>query len=193
VASEPADSPPSKEAAMATSLQSAVTPSDGDAIVTVRGDLDADTAPQLRTHLGYLIGQCHYRIVLDLAGVVLLDSAGVDVIVRAAAWTRQQDGDFVVRCASPAAAELLDLAGVTQAGTTRPFRGRLADAARRPRRSAGWCPASRRASGAGWRLCTCYTTPIGAARPPHQWLPGSGLSLFTRRHRRAQLKGLGWR
>jgi anti-anti-sigma factor len=123
VASEPADSPPSKEATMATSLQSAVTPSDGDAIVTVRGDIDADTAPQLRTHLGYLIGQCHYHIVLDLAGMVLIDSAGVDVIVRAAAWTRQQDGDFVVRSASPAAAELLDLAGLTQAGTTGPSAG----------------------------------------------------------------------
>jgi anti-anti-sigma regulatory factor len=55
--------------------------------------------------------------------VVLLDSAGVDVIVRAAAWTRQQDGSFVVRSASPAAAELLDLAGVTQAGTTDPSAG----------------------------------------------------------------------
>lgn len=108
---------------MATSLESAVTPSDGDAIVSVRGDIDADTAPQLWTHLGYLIGQCHYQIVLDLAGVVLLDSAGVDVIVRAAAWTRQQDGSFVVRSASPAAAELLDRAGLTQAGTTGPSAG----------------------------------------------------------------------
>ena len=85
---------------MATSLESAVTPSDGDAIVTVRGDIDADTAPQLSTHLGYLIGQCHYHIVLDLAGMVLIDAAGVDAIVRAAAWTRQQDGSFVVRSAS---------------------------------------------------------------------------------------------
>jgi len=123
VASEPADSPPSKEATMATSLESAVTPSDGDAIVTVRGDINADTAPQLSTHLGYLIGQCHYHIVLDLAGMVLIDAAGVDAIVRAAAWTRQQDGSFVVRSASPAAAELLDLAGLTQAGTTDPSAG----------------------------------------------------------------------
>jgi RNA polymerase sigma-B factor len=121
VASEPVDSPPSKEATMAALLQSAVTPSNGDAIVSVRGDIDADTAPQLWTHLGYLIGQCHYRIVLDLAGVVLLDSAGVEVIVRAAAWTRQQDGSLVVRSASRAATELLGLAGLIQAATTDPF------------------------------------------------------------------------
>jgi hypothetical protein len=37
----------SKEAAMAPLLQSATTPSDGHAIVTVRGDLDTDTAAQL--------------------------------------------------------------------------------------------------------------------------------------------------
>jgi anti-anti-sigma factor len=118
VASEPAESLPSKEAAMSALVQSAVTPSNGDAIVTVRGDVNEDTAPQLWTHLGYLIGQGHHHIVLDLAGMVLIDSAGVDVIVRAAAWTRQQGGDFVVRSASPPAAELLELAGITHAGIT---------------------------------------------------------------------------
>jgi anti-anti-sigma factor len=147
VASEPADSPPSKEATIATLLQSAVTPSDGDAIVTVRGDLDADTAPQLRTHLGYLIGQCHYHIVLDLAGVVLLDSAGVEVIVRAAAWTRQQDGSLVVRSASPAAAELLDHAGLTQAATTPPPRS-ASQRRTRPRMGARV-----KASLGDWRRC----------------------------------------
>ena len=35
---------PNEEAAMAPLLQSATTPSDGDAIVTVRGDIDIETA-----------------------------------------------------------------------------------------------------------------------------------------------------
>ena len=42
---------------MAPLLQSATTPSDGQAIVTVRGDLDTDTALQLWQYLSYLIGQ----------------------------------------------------------------------------------------------------------------------------------------
>jgi anti-anti-sigma regulatory factor len=56
-----------KEATMAPLLQSATTPTDGSAIVTVRGDLDADTAAQLWQYLGYLIGQGHHHIVLDCA------------------------------------------------------------------------------------------------------------------------------
>jgi hypothetical protein len=57
-------------------LQSATTPTDSSAIVTVRGDLDTDTAEQLWQYLGYLIGQGHHHIVLDLHGMILIDSAG---------------------------------------------------------------------------------------------------------------------
>jgi len=53
---------------MAPLLQSATTPLDGPAIVTMRGDLDSDTAAQLWQYLGYLIGQGHHHIVLDLRG-----------------------------------------------------------------------------------------------------------------------------
>ena len=42
---------------MAPLLQSATTPSDGHAIVTVRGDLDTETAAQLWQYLSYLISQ----------------------------------------------------------------------------------------------------------------------------------------
>jgi anti-anti-sigma factor len=76
----------------------------------MRGDLDADTAAQLWQYLGYLIGQGHQHIVLDLRGIVLIDSVGVDVIARASAWIRCRGGDLVLRSASPAVAELLAVA-----------------------------------------------------------------------------------
>jgi hypothetical protein len=57
---------PSKEAAMAPLSQSATTPSDGHAIVTLCGDLDTDTAAQLWQCLSYLVSQGHHHIVLDL-------------------------------------------------------------------------------------------------------------------------------
>ena len=50
---------------------------------------DSDTAAQLWQYLGYLIGQGHHHIVLDLRGMILIDSAGVDVLTRASAWTRR--------------------------------------------------------------------------------------------------------
>jgi anti-anti-sigma regulatory factor len=58
---------------MAPLLQSATTPADGDAIVTVRGDIDSETAGQLWQYLSYLIGQGHPHIVLDVRGMLLID------------------------------------------------------------------------------------------------------------------------
>jgi anti-sigma B factor antagonist len=99
-----------KEATMAPLLQFASTPADGDAIVTVRGDIDTQTAGQLWQYLSYLISQGHHHIVLDLRGMILIDSAGVEVLARASAWTRRKGGDLVLRSVSPALVEQLELA-----------------------------------------------------------------------------------
>jgi anti-sigma B factor antagonist len=96
-------------------LQSATTPSEGDAVVTVRGDIDTATAPQLWQYLSYLVGQGHHHIVLDLRGMILIDSAGVEVLARVSAWTRRKGGDLVLRSASAAVAEQLELARRSEA------------------------------------------------------------------------------
>ena len=95
---------------MAPLLQSTTTPSAGDPVVTVRGDIDAETASQLWQYLSYLVGQGHHHIVLDLRGMVLIDSAGVEVLARVSAWTRRKGGELVLRSVSPALAEQLELA-----------------------------------------------------------------------------------
>ena len=95
---------------MAPLLQSATIPADGDAIVTVRGDLDTHTAGQLWQYLSYLVGQGHHHIVLDLRGMILIDSAGVEILARVSEWTRRKGGDLVLRSVSPALAERLELA-----------------------------------------------------------------------------------
>ncbi len=105
---------------MAPLLQSATTPSDGPAIVTMRGDLDSDTAAQFWQYLGYLIGQGHQHIVLDLRGIILIDSVGVDVLTKASTWTRRRGGELVVRSASPSVAEQLDLARLAEAHRSHP-------------------------------------------------------------------------
>jgi len=98
--------------------QSAFTPSDDYAIVTVRGDLDERTASRLWQYLSYLILHGRHHIVLDLAGMVLIDSAGVDVIVRAATQAHRGGGDLVLKSARPTVAEVLELAGLSQAQRT---------------------------------------------------------------------------
>ena len=100
---------------MAPLLQSATTPTVGSAIVTVRGDIDAETATQLWQYLGYLIGQGHHHIVLDLSGMILIDSAGVEILARVSAWTRRKGGELVLRSVSAALAEQLELASQAEA------------------------------------------------------------------------------
>jgi anti-sigma B factor antagonist len=100
---------------MARLLQSATTPSDGAAIVTVRGDIDTQTASQLWQYLSYLVGQGHHHIVLDLRGMILIDSAGVEVLGRVSEWTRRKGGELELRSVSPDLAEQLALARQTEA------------------------------------------------------------------------------
>jgi len=105
---------------MAPLLQSATTPSDGPAVITMRGDLDTDTAAQFWQYLGYLVGQGHQHIVLDLRGIILIDSVGVDVITRAFAWMRHRGGELVVRSASPSVADQLQLARLAESRRSHP-------------------------------------------------------------------------
>jgi anti-sigma B factor antagonist len=105
---------------MAPLLQSATTPTDGDAIVTVRGDIDTATAPQLWQYLSYLVGQGHHHIVLDLRGMILIDSAGVEVLGRVSEWTRRRGGELELRSVSPDLAEQLALARRTEAHRRHP-------------------------------------------------------------------------
>jgi anti-anti-sigma factor len=99
-------------------VQSAVTPSSGYAIVTVRGDLDAQSAARLWQYLSYLMLQGRHHIVLDLAGMVLIDSADVDVLHQASTRAQRDGGDLVLQSARPTVAEVLELAGLTQAQQT---------------------------------------------------------------------------
>jgi anti-anti-sigma factor len=103
--------------------------------VTVRGDIAADTAIALWQHLSYLVGQGHQHIVLDLRAMVLIDSAGVEVLARMSEWTRGNGGDLELRSASPALVEQLELpAGPRPAATILPPAAANRPAGRRPDR-----------------------------------------------------------
>jgi anti-anti-sigma factor len=73
-------------------------------------DIAADTAIELWQYLSYLVSQGHQHIVLDLGGMILIDSAGVEVLARVAGWGRRNGGDLELRSASPALVEQLELA-----------------------------------------------------------------------------------
>jgi anti-anti-sigma regulatory factor len=55
--------------------------------------------------------------------MILIDSAGIDVLARVSAWTHDNGGDLVLRSASPDLAEQLELAHRAEARRRQPSAG----------------------------------------------------------------------
>jgi anti-sigma B factor antagonist len=84
---------------------------DGGALITVRGEIDMATAPQLRDLLGQLIDAGSRRIVLDCRELAFLDSSGIGVLV--AARSRLSDeGEMVLDSPQAHVRKVLEITGV---------------------------------------------------------------------------------
>jgi anti-sigma B factor antagonist len=64
--------------------------------LTIRGELDALTAPELRPAIDALVEQKRKSIVVDVTGLDLIDSSGVAVLVSLYKRTRAHGGRMVV-------------------------------------------------------------------------------------------------
>ena len=80
--------------------------------VTVRGDVDVHTAPQLEAQLREVVAQREEQLSVHLDDVTFLDSTGLGVLV--AAWKGQtaQGGRFVLVCTQPRLLRLLEVTGL---------------------------------------------------------------------------------
>lgn len=67
---------------------------DGHAVVTLCGELGLADAPALASHLIAAVAACGPSIIVDLAGLDFIDSAGIGVLVRVLRWTRESGGDM---------------------------------------------------------------------------------------------------
>lgn len=69
------------------------------AVLTVAGELDLSTLPQLRNALVRLVGD-HPGVVVavDLDGVLSLDDTGIGVLLGAAGRARETGGDLAIVC-----------------------------------------------------------------------------------------------
>ncbi len=79
-------------------------------IVSVAGELDLATAPELRAALDVAEDGEAQAITLDLSGVTFMDSTGVAVLVEYTARSRA-DGDRIRILAGPAVARVLEVSG----------------------------------------------------------------------------------
>jgi anti-anti-sigma factor len=81
-------------------------------VVTVSGELDLATAPQLEAVFEALEPSPDARVLLDLEAVTFLDSSGIRALVRA---KRRLDGigaPLLIGAVSPAARQVLEISGV---------------------------------------------------------------------------------
>jgi anti-anti-sigma factor len=86
---------------------------DDSIVVTVRGNLDIDSAPVLSTTLDQVLERPVPRIVVDLSGVEFCDSTGLSAFV--VGHRRAEAAGGWLRLAAPSAwlAGLLDTVGLT--------------------------------------------------------------------------------
>ena len=82
-------------------------------VVTLRGEIDAFTAPALRADLRRLVEEhAPSLLVIDLADVTFLDSAALGAIIGALRRIREQDGELrIVRPQGPAS-RIFELTGL---------------------------------------------------------------------------------
>ena len=83
-------------------------------VVEVRGEIDIQSAPQLRDELLQVVRRHGPQLALDLAGVTFLDCAGVNVLLAARRRARLEGGWVRVARASPRARRTISLLGLQE-------------------------------------------------------------------------------
>lgn len=85
-----------------------------DAVISVRGELDAHTAPTLHSVIRGLIELGHRHLVIDLAAVTFLGAGGLGVLASGRSVLRSADGSLTLRSPGRQARRILDVTGISQ-------------------------------------------------------------------------------
>lgn len=71
---------------------------DGARVLDLSGELDAASAPALRERLAELATRADGPVVIDLSGLVFIDSTGLSVLLNAKRRLRRHDRRFAIAC-----------------------------------------------------------------------------------------------
>ena len=89
-------------------------------LVRLTGVVDAHTYPEIEEFFENTFGDDVYRLIVDLAAVTYMSSAGIGVFIGALARARQQGGDLLLVNISPTVAAALDVLGLRPMFVTAP-------------------------------------------------------------------------
>ena len=84
-------------------------------VVSVTGELDQGTAPELRAVLADAVGDAGRGVLVDLSDCGFIDSTGLSLLVEAKRRLAEQQRAFGVCCADADVRRLLELTGIDQA------------------------------------------------------------------------------
>jgi anti-sigma B factor antagonist len=83
-------------------------------IVSVQGDLDLFTAPELKQRLTDAIERGTTRVVVDLDEATSIDSTTLGVLIAAVKRLRLRHGDLAVVCSDPGIARTFEITGLDE-------------------------------------------------------------------------------
>jgi anti-sigma B factor antagonist len=83
------------------------------AVLAVRGELDAYSAPGLEDQISRLVAEQVNEVVLDLAQTGFLDSSGLRAILTAQRRLGENGGEMRLRAPSEPVTRLLEITGLT--------------------------------------------------------------------------------
>lgn len=86
----------------------------GIALLRVEGFLDAHTFEQLEETIRAIFESGCYKLVVDLAKVDYISSAGAGVLIGARSESQENGGDIVLLNPTESVREVFDLLGLTQ-------------------------------------------------------------------------------
>ena len=86
---------------------------DGITVLTLKGSIDAMTAPKITEYINGLVSRGKIKLVADLSGVDYTSSAGLRVLLGAIKDTRAQSGDMRLTGVQPDVLKVLNLSGFT--------------------------------------------------------------------------------
>lgn len=75
--------------------------SDGVGVVSIKGELDAKSAPELTNFLNSQLSDGTINFVVDLEGLVYSSSAGIRIFLGSARDSRQKGGDLRIASVQP--------------------------------------------------------------------------------------------
>jgi anti-sigma B factor antagonist len=97
------------------SLQFSVSQESGYAVVSVAGEIDAGSERQFRDALTWVLVRGVVRIVVDLAGVEFMASAGIGVLMGVRRVLANEGGSLVLASPHGEVAQVLSMSGVSKA------------------------------------------------------------------------------